>query len=77
LAIVCERKLSKLKINDYTLIFSESLDELQSLVITSFKDVANKKLRKAHYDSDPYSEAKRKVRFFERFVCFLSNKLSF
>jgi insulysin len=39
----------------------ESLDELQSLVIKSFRDVKNKNLEKLKYPSDPYGEHKRKV----------------
>jgi secreted Zn-dependent insulinase-like peptidase len=44
--------------------FLETLDELQSIVIKSFKDVPNKKLKKPKYLSDPYGENKRKVSFF-------------
>ncbi|CAF4061880.1 unnamed protein product, partial [Rotaria sordida] len=38
-----------------------SLDELQSFVIKSFKEVQNKKLKKSKYPSDPYGESKRKT----------------
>ncbi|CAF3683386.1 unnamed protein product [Rotaria sp. Silwood1] len=40
---------------------NQSLDELQSLVIKSFKEVQNKKLKKPKYPSDPYDESKRKT----------------
>ncbi|CAF3897878.1 unnamed protein product [Rotaria sordida] len=40
---------------------NQSLDELQSLVIKSFKEVQNKKLEKPKYFSDPYGESKRKT----------------
>ncbi|CAF0913402.1 unnamed protein product [Rotaria sordida] len=40
---------------------NQSLDELQSLVINSFKDVPNKKLKKPKYSPDPYGEKNRKT----------------
>ncbi|CAF0866965.1 unnamed protein product [Rotaria sordida] len=40
---------------------NQSLDELQSLVIKSFKEVQNKNLEKPKYPSDPYGESKRKT----------------
>lgn len=40
---------------------NQSLDELQSLVIKSFRDVTNKKLPIVQYPPDPYSETKRKT----------------
>ncbi|CAF4452269.1 unnamed protein product [Rotaria sp. Silwood2] len=40
---------------------NQSLDELQSFVIKSFKEVQNKKLKKPRYPSDPYDESKRKT----------------
>ncbi|CAF1172849.1 unnamed protein product [Adineta steineri] len=40
---------------------NQSLDELQSLVMKSFNDVPNKKLKPAKYPSDPYGESKRKT----------------
>ncbi|CAF1449332.1 unnamed protein product [Adineta steineri] len=40
---------------------NQSLDELQSLVMKSFNDVSNKKLKQVKYPSDPYSESKRKT----------------
>ncbi|CAF1121848.1 unnamed protein product [Adineta ricciae] len=40
---------------------NQSLDELQELVIKSFKDVPNKRLKKATYPADPYGENKRKT----------------
>jgi len=46
------------------MISLETLDELQSIVIKSFKDVPNKKLKKPKYPSDPYGEIKRKVCFY-------------
>ncbi|UJR37824.1 hypothetical protein I4U23_030514 [Adineta vaga] len=42
-------------------VSNQSLDELQSLVIKSFKDVPNKKLEKPKYAADPYGETKRKT----------------
>ncbi|CAF4192863.1 unnamed protein product [Rotaria sordida] len=40
---------------------NQSLDELQSLVVKSFKEVQNKELKKPKYPSDPYGESKRKT----------------
>ncbi|CAF2706664.1 unnamed protein product [Rotaria sp. Silwood2] len=40
---------------------NQSLDELQSLVIKSFKDVPNNKLQKPKYSPDPYGEKNRKT----------------
>ncbi|CAF0765571.1 unnamed protein product [Adineta steineri] len=37
---------------------NQSLDELQSLVMKSFNDVPNKKLKPAKYPSDPYGESR-------------------
>jgi secreted Zn-dependent insulinase-like peptidase len=45
-------------------LFLETLDELQSLVLQSFKDIPNKKLDEAKYTSDPYGASQRKVCFF-------------
>jgi len=43
------------------ILSNQSLDELQTLVIKSFKDVPNKKLAETKYPADPYGEAKRKT----------------
>ncbi|CAF4248358.1 unnamed protein product, partial [Adineta steineri] len=40
---------------------NQSLDELESLVMKSFNDVPNKKLKQVKYPSDPYGESKRKT----------------
>ena len=41
----------------------ESLDELQALVVKSFKDVPNKNLPKLKYPPDPFGEISRKVSY--------------
>ncbi|CAF4281384.1 unnamed protein product, partial [Adineta steineri] len=43
-----------------TVLGNQSLDELQSLVMKSFNDVPNKKLKQVKYPADPYGESKRK-----------------
>ncbi|CAF0723441.1 unnamed protein product [Adineta steineri] len=40
---------------------NQSLDELQSLVMKSFNDIPNKKLKQVKYPADPYGETKRKT----------------
>ncbi|CAF4107813.1 unnamed protein product, partial [Adineta steineri] len=44
-----------------TVLGNQSLDELQSLVMKSFNDVPNKKLKQVKYPADPYGESKRKT----------------
>ncbi|CAF3867523.1 unnamed protein product [Adineta steineri] len=43
---------------------NQSLDELESLVMKSFNDVPNKKLKQVKYPSDPYGESKRKTIYY-------------
>ncbi|CAF4013700.1 unnamed protein product [Adineta steineri] len=47
-----------------TVLGNQSLDELQSLVMKSFNDVPNKKLKQVKYPADPYGESKRKTIFY-------------
>ncbi len=50
------------------LLSLEPLDELQSLVVKSFKDVPNNNLPSQKYPPDPYGEKNRKVTYQSFFI---------